>query len=351
LSLNQYFLIITQQIKIQLFNNSINVEAQNNKNVGGGINNKKFFLKPKGNTNNMNLVQEEVENLSDYSFDTKSTQLTSKNKNHFNNIESKIEFLKDFNNKFIKRDAIDKKILRSFRKFLKKEGNKIFKKENIENKNFWIIFMRENVLPPMKLFNSDLNINVEFKSFNIKYLTWLFNQPGANTLYNKFVNKFGEKIFNELVESINKDQKNKTDKDYKLFFDKLNTYIMQLPNIYIKPKNIDDKIAPPTIQNDEDILLTEKVILPQPIEPNKNYYDNNIENLGNNNIIDDIFGPEINIPKDNFLKIPRERSRHYLFSENDFLEENDEKLLRDLFHNSYSEINLSQNSISNINEE
>jgi hypothetical protein len=96
----------------------------------------------------------------------------------------KISIAKDFIFKFTKRENIDKKVLRKFRKFLK-----IVKKQNqlIEINKFWFSFINDNILPPMTYTNNAYNDNVAFKSFNTTYMLWLFSHPGGIELYEMFL--------------------------------------------------------------------------------------------------------------------------------------------------------------------
>jgi len=120
--------------------------------------------KDKNVGNKINYVIEDLlEAKANSSTMTESTVLTQKlinkkNKKNKNDDYNENSFLKEFTQKFIKRETIDKKILRAFRKYLKKESSKILK--TLESKKFWIIFIKENILPPMKLVNSELKINV-----------------------------------------------------------------------------------------------------------------------------------------------------------------------------------------------
>jgi hypothetical protein len=112
----------------------------------------------------------------------------------------KISFFKDFTVKFTKRENIDKKILRRFRKFLKDNHKKsiLYEVMNL-NKIFWNKFIQDNLLPPMK-FQPE---NVEYKSFNTNYMVWLMSHKGAIELYEKFINEHFEEILNMFVTKFN----------------------------------------------------------------------------------------------------------------------------------------------------
>jgi len=109
--------------------------------------------------------------------------------------------VKDLIVKFTKRENVDKKILRKFRKFLK-DTNK--KGQLPELTTFWGIFTHDNLLPPVDFNNVNLGENVSFKSFNTTYMMWLFSHDGGVPLYELFLNSKHEQIFamfNDLVKS------------------------------------------------------------------------------------------------------------------------------------------------------
>ena len=266
------------------------------------------------------VIQDLLEAKANSSIQTESTILTKDkgNKKEKKNNPTENKFLKEFTQKFIKRETIDKKILRSFRKYLKKESSKILKK--LEFKKFWIIFTKENILPPMKLINYEMKINVEFKSFSIKYMTWLFSQLEAEKLYMEFVEKNSDKIFKNLIETINTDIK--IEKDYMKFLKNLQFYIINLPTIY----------------NYNQTLITAPTTAICPIPPS-----------------DDILLNEIyKTDEDNFLNVYRMRSKNRPNEEG--VNHEEELLLNDLyFQNSFGDLNVSkdtfdENCHENIND-
>ena len=94
-------------------------------------------------------------------------------------------FLRKFNPKSIKKEVIDKKIIRKFRKFLK---NKIkLKKFNEYHPGFqfWKEFAFNNLVPPMLYINKEEK--VEFKSFKKGYIVWLVSKVGAKDFFSKFL--------------------------------------------------------------------------------------------------------------------------------------------------------------------
>ncbi len=283
--------------------------------------------KQKKSGNKINFVIEDLlEAKANASTVTASTQLTNKVvkdqvKENKMNVFSENTFLKEFTQKFIKREVIDKKIIRAFRKYLKKESSVILKR--IECKKFWIIFIKDNLLPPMKLFNSDLKINVEFKSFSVKYLTWLLSQSEAKNLYKEFINKNGEKLYKGLVESIKFD--NQSDKDYTKFTKNLYYYINNLTKIY-------------TAIEIENHHLSAPHSPVCPVPPSQNI------------LVDGLYEPDFKANEDKFLNFNRTRSNHRF--EEELTNEEELLLLNDLYYqNSFNDLNLSKASISeNMND-
>lgn len=111
-------------------------------------------------------------------------------------LKNQIPFLKSFHPKFIKKENIDKKILRKFRKVLKKDVKINEVKDNIDY-DFIASFVVKNLLPPMKYEET------EFKSFNTKFLVWLFSKNGMEEIYDKFVNEYGISLWASFVETYN----------------------------------------------------------------------------------------------------------------------------------------------------
>jgi hypothetical protein len=108
-------------------------------------------------------------------------------------LKDKVPFLRDFSPKFLKKENIDKKVLRKFRKYIK--ANNV----SLNLTGFWKDFNDLNLLPPMKYSEGDAKI--EFKSFNTNYILWLFSKPGAVELYKEFVDKLGDKLLQGFIET------------------------------------------------------------------------------------------------------------------------------------------------------
>ena len=112
----------------------------------------------------------------------------------------KIPFLKKFNPKSIKREEIDKKIIRKFKKYLK-ENSKSKKFNNFFMSSvFWRDFTSKNLLPPMTYKQNEEVI--EYKSFNSNFIVWLFSQQEAKNLYYYFVEEKKDELFESLKQMI-----------------------------------------------------------------------------------------------------------------------------------------------------
>jgi hypothetical protein len=104
--------------------------------------------------------------------------------------------------KFTKRENIDKRVLRQFRKFL------ICQKDKTNLSEFWKTFVNVNLLPPVKYTNHILKEDIDFKSFNINYSIWLFSHRGGCELYKQFLTREMEKIMNMFKDVVKKSYEN-----------------------------------------------------------------------------------------------------------------------------------------------
>jgi hypothetical protein len=128
--------------------------------------------------------------------------------------------LKDLIVKFTKRENVDKKILRKFRKFLKD----LFKRNQLPPvSKFWSLFIVDNLLPPLKLDNDELLENVNFKSFNTTYMLWLFSHEGGVELYDLFYKHKSDQIFSMFLDLLGKSQQDEIE---------LRNYIVNFAMIY-----------------------------------------------------------------------------------------------------------------------
>lgn len=183
-------------------------------------------------------------------------------------------YFKDFNFKFTKRENIDKKILRKSRKFLKdraKKGKVNWGVLNLtENQQaFWTNYLLQNLLPPMKYHDKELNEDFEFKSFNTNYMVWLFSHKGSIELYDiylqehlcglldSFIKKFDLKEVDEInqlayyiqyVGHIFNNCYNESHVDYD---DKFTIYEEEIVSTYTQ-HNDSDKLSPKSSVNYDD---------------------------------------------------------------------------------------------------
>jgi hypothetical protein len=99
--------------------------------------------------------------------------------------------------KFTKRENIDKKLLRKFKKFLKE----LYKKKALPPiSDFWYTFIKHNLFPPVQYTNDLLSENINFKSFNTNYLLWLFGHSGGTELYDLFLENNRNDVVNMFLD-------------------------------------------------------------------------------------------------------------------------------------------------------
>ena len=170
--------------------------------------------------------------FSNYNMYTKNYQFEKNSQKRLKDIHP---FLKTFNPKFLKKENIDKKIFRRFRKYVRKlyktnSNAQIFS----GNKEFWEIFYFKNLLPPVKITTKN-KVEINHKSFSNQYLIWLFNQEGISTLFKNFVNDEKENVITNFVVEYNLE--NSSEKD---IIGKLEKYLDYIPDIY-ETKEINKK--------------------------------------------------------------------------------------------------------------
>lgn len=193
------------------------------------------------NFNNFNANKEKTENQSKIHFEEINTNInvpkkqiekkeTKKyNKKKKNNKEetifNQLPYLNSFKPKYIKRETIDKKIIRSFKNYTIKEykANRLVIDEKTMDQNFFINFVNGNMLPPLDFHDVNTDEYVKFNSFNCSYLLWFFSKKGVKEVYNQFINEKGKEFIDDLSQyyEISNEEKNQ-----------LNSYIMNFPNIF-----------------------------------------------------------------------------------------------------------------------
>ena len=192
--------------------NNINIEIKKNNNKKHNKNNNKS--NKKNEANDMNIIES-------YS---KATTKKYKTEKHF-----KKKKIKQFYFQKFKRENVDKKILRRFKKYLKgklKEKIENEVKNYIKDFPFWYDYIKDNLMPPF-LYEKE---KIYFKSFNTQYLCWFFEHKYSLELYNIFIKEKYEELLN-LIKTKYKLEEN-TD-EYNL----LKTYINSMPLIYGNENN------------------------------------------------------------------------------------------------------------------
>ena len=145
--------------------------------------------------------------------------------------------LKEFQFKFTKRENIDKKILRKFRKFLKEK----YKKNQanvvsiISNNKFWQDFITLNLLPPFS-YNAE---EKDFKSCNTGYMCWVFEHPSSVDLYNIFIKSNYQNLISHFEM---KYHLNSSDEEYI----QLKTYLNTLALVFSCSQNSESTVSDTT---------------------------------------------------------------------------------------------------------
>jgi hypothetical protein len=145
-------------------------------------------------------------------------------------IKSRIPFLKDFNIKFTKRENIDKKLVRKFRKYLKTFFN--INLNNGEDSDFWTCFINEELYPPVKFRCAEDNRVYEFKSFNTNYMAWVFTRKRASFYYSQFVKEKAEEVFGSIVKKNQRAIGAFSDEERNHIYNLLRYYINNVSNVF-----------------------------------------------------------------------------------------------------------------------
>ena len=193
------------------------------------------------NFNNFNANKEKSENQSKIHFEEINTNINvpkkqiekketkkynkKKKSNKEETIFNQLPYLNSFKPKYIKRETIDKKIIRSFKNYTIKEykANRLVIDEKTMDQNFFINFVNGNMIPPLDFHDVNTDEYVKFNSFNCSYLLWFFSKKGVKEVYNQFINEKGKEFIDDLSQyyEISNEEKNQ-----------LNSYIMNFPNIF-----------------------------------------------------------------------------------------------------------------------
>lgn len=105
--------------------------------------------------------------------------------------------LKKYQFRFTKRENIDKKILRKFRKFLSQriKKNDDYIRKIVLNNDFWISFINKNLLPPF-IYPPE---NKTFKSFNTRFMLWIFEHDNSSDLYSYYIKSNFQNLFDNFA--------------------------------------------------------------------------------------------------------------------------------------------------------
>jgi hypothetical protein len=208
----------------------IDTSSKNNQNI---INEKNNYNNNIYNNLYQNLNNEHNREISTQTKTTKNkinkkSQKNSNKKDKKKNEEiifNQLPFLNSFKPKYIKRETIDKKIIRTFKNYVVKE----YKEHRLELNNvtmdqdFFINFVNGNLLPPIDFYDSTTGEYIKFSSFNCSYLLWFFSKKGVKEIYGNFINEKGKDFINNLSDyyEINPEEKSQ-----------LNSYIFNFPFIF-----------------------------------------------------------------------------------------------------------------------
>jgi len=143
------------------------------------------------------------------------------------NIKSFIPLLKEYTFKFDKKENIDKKLIRKFRSYIVDK----YKRKEInftinEDKNFWIMFVNETLVATLKFNDVTKGEKVEFKSFNNKYISWLFSKDQAKEYFYMFIRENFDQVFKYFVSTSSKLKGNPQQQE------QLNKYLINFSSIY-----------------------------------------------------------------------------------------------------------------------
>ena len=224
---------IKDNLKEECFNkiNTIDMKTKNEENKEDEIINYRrynYLTDPNSNYNNF----------------SKKYEIKTNPKKRFRDIHP---FLKTFNPKFLKKENIDKKIFRRFRKFVKS----LYKKNKnlpvfIKNPLFWRKFYVKNLLPPVKIVLNHNGNLIEHKSFNTQYLIWLFNQQGTTELFEMFAKNELEFVINNFIEEYDLSESKEPG-----IIEKIKQYIKYIPEIYGEQNQSKEVILEENLQNFE----------------------------------------------------------------------------------------------------
>ena len=300
----------------------IKEKENNNKNGNEDNTTDVIFKKEIVNYKKYNIYTDPYSNYNNF---TKKFKVKNKVKKRFRDIHP---FLKTFNPKFLKKENIDKKIFRRFRKFVKSlykedSNSPIFSK----NPLFWKKFYIKNLLPPVKVVvdNGEL---IEHKSFNTQYLIWLFAQEGTTELFKLFTQKELDNVINNFVSEYHLNKYKEPN-----IIEKLKQYITFIPEIYDSYNSGEKKVI---LEETKEIFDTNEFSGKK--EDDITYLESNDSEIQEYNPFNLNF--EL-IENKNFMEIPFDNNNYYCNRKNnyidylkisDFLKKKGENELNDSFN-------------------
>jgi hypothetical protein len=161
-----------------------------------------------------------------------------------NSLKETIPLLKNFNPSYTKKVNIDKKILRKFKNFLKEHLDKLSNGVVIDQ-FFWDKFIKENLLPPMKYVNQHNRVH-EYKSFNLKYLSWFFNIEGCLYLYEQFLLAEGKETLDSIIKDYELEEREAEREQLQFYF----YHIAEVFYNHERGKKVMHTEAPPLYEED-----------------------------------------------------------------------------------------------------
>lgn len=226
----EFYIIQSQPKNEEIKYKDITIKIENNQsnNINRKNEFKDFNTDSHSNSNIQNNIQKKEDQnekvnviindkYSNFNLQKKKTfkQTSLKRKFKFTN-----DFLKKFSPKFMKKENLDKRIIRRFKKYLTeklisigvirrientpKNYDKVLSNEgsnityNILDDNktlkFAINFAIKNTIPPFK------TKDISFKSLSCDYLKWVFSDHIVNRIYSEFKNEYGSFLKEELVD-------------------------------------------------------------------------------------------------------------------------------------------------------
>jgi len=249
------FLSLITNIKSEEFkksNSNTNISISNNS-TGKSITNNKNTKVINNITNNTNNTINSTEVKTDHSSNIQRIESSSTNPNSDNTTTTKknifeikkvhkeskiieklkqrliIPYLKKFNPKTIKREEIDKKIIRKFRKYIKTKIQLRKFNEYHPGFQFWRKFTSKSLMPPMVIEEEQL----EFKSFNWNFLVWVVSRTGFTELFSQFLKERKSSLLRQIRNKMKSDKDgNEGESIIEAEFNQIREYLDKYCEIY-----------------------------------------------------------------------------------------------------------------------